>query len=137
MEHPRKCVGDRNCVKVCPSSAIYPAEEGLLIDREKCRKCFKCTEVCYALAKEVCGEDKTAEELFKEVNKDRHFYHLKGGGATFSGGEPLTQPELLTELAQSAGPIESVLQLRHVDMVITKNLRGQFLTLTISSSILR
>lgn len=100
MEHPRKCVGDGNCVRVCPSSAIYPAEEGLLIDREKCRKCFKCTEVCYALAKEVCGEDKTAEELFKEVNKDRHFYHLKGGGATFSGGEPLTQPELLTELAQ-------------------------------------
>lgn len=100
MEYPRKCVGDGNCVKACPVGSIRPTEEGLKIDREKCIKCFKCTEVCYALAKEVCGDEKTAEELFKEVNKDRHFYSLKGGGATFSGGEPLTQPGLLTELAQ-------------------------------------
>lgn len=100
MEYPRKCVGDGNCVKVCPVGAISPTEEGLMIDREKCIKCFRCTEVCYALAKEVCGDEKTADELFKEVNKDRHFYRLKGGGATFSGGEPLTQPELLTDLAK-------------------------------------
>lgn len=100
MEYPRKCIGDGKCIKVCPEGAIHATEEGFMIDRTRCKKCFKCADVCYAMAKEVCGEEKTAEELFKEVNKDRHFYQLKGGGATFSGGEPLTQPKLLTELAK-------------------------------------
>ncbi len=33
--------------------------------------------------------------LFKEIEKDRIFYDESGGGVTFSGGEPLAQPEFL------------------------------------------
>jgi pyruvate formate lyase activating enzyme len=36
-----------------------------------------------------------------EVEKDRTFYDESGGGVTFSGGEPLAQPEFLAELLQS------------------------------------
>lgn len=100
LEYPRRCVGDGNCMKVCPVNAISICEKGPMINRVKCLNCFKCTEVCHALAKEVCGEEMTVETLFKEINKDRHFYALKGGGATFSGGEPLTQPQLLKGLAK-------------------------------------
>jgi pyruvate formate lyase activating enzyme len=36
--------------------------------------------------------------LYKEINKDRIFYDESGGGVTFSGGEPLAQPEFLQEI---------------------------------------
>jgi pyruvate formate lyase activating enzyme len=36
--------------------------------------------------------------LMAEIEKDRIFYDDSGGGATFSGGEPLCQPELLFRL---------------------------------------
>lgn len=36
--------------------------------------------------------------LMAEIEKDRIFYDDSGGGATFSGGEPLSQPELLFRL---------------------------------------
>ncbi len=100
MEFPRKCIGCGACVKACEVGAIHPGEDGLRIDRNACTTCFRCTDVCYAEAKTVVGEEKTAEELFTEVNKDRFFYEIRGGGVTFSGGEPLTQPELLYETAK-------------------------------------
>jgi len=37
-------------------------------------------------------------EVMAEIEKDIIFYDQSGGGATFSGGEPLMQPEFLLEL---------------------------------------
>jgi pyruvate formate lyase activating enzyme len=39
-------------------------------------------------------------ELYEEINKDRIFYDESRGGVTFSGGEPLAQPEFLLEILQ-------------------------------------
>ena len=39
----------------------------------------------------------TIPKLMKEINKDLHFYEQSGGGVTFSGGEPLSQPDFLLE----------------------------------------
>ncbi len=44
------------------------------------------------------GREVTIEELIEEIEKDRIFYDESGGGATFSGGEPLMQPDFLQEL---------------------------------------
>jgi len=41
------------------------------------------------------GKEWTVEALYEEINKDRIFYDESGGGVTFSGGEPLAQPEFL------------------------------------------
>jgi pyruvate formate lyase activating enzyme len=41
------------------------------------------------------GKKWTVEALYEEINKDRIFYDESGGGVTFSGGEPLAQPEFL------------------------------------------
>jgi pyruvate formate lyase activating enzyme len=42
--------------------------------------------------------DGLVHRLMAEIEKDRIFYDDSGGGATFSGGEPLSQPELLFRL---------------------------------------
>ncbi len=42
--------------------------------------------------------DKVAVWVMKEIEKDIIFYDDSGGGVTFSGGEPLSQPELLFRL---------------------------------------
>jgi len=40
----------------------------------------------------------TVDEVMAEVRKDVVFYDESGGGATFSGGEPLMQPQFLLAL---------------------------------------
>jgi pyruvate formate lyase activating enzyme len=40
----------------------------------------------------------TAEAVVAEVARDAAFFRNSGGGVTFSGGEPLAQPELLLEM---------------------------------------
>lgn len=99
MEIPRKCIGCGACIRNCPVSAISVIDGQCLIDRDKCIKCFKCTDVCYAESKELVGMEMSTEEIYKKVNSDRMFYQQYGGGVTFSGGEPLTHVKDLLPLA--------------------------------------
>ena len=98
-EFPRKCIGCGMCKSVCDQNAIVECDGKLMIDRERCNGCMKCAEFCFAESKTICGKDMEVEELFEEIRKDKFFYDHSGGGVTFSGGEALTQPELLTKLA--------------------------------------
>lgn len=100
MESTAKCIGCLRCQKECPNNAIALTEQGPLIQREQCAKCFHCTDICYAGAKYVTGETYTVEELFHKIEKDRMFFTMSGGGVTFSGGEPFAQPKLLTQIAK-------------------------------------
>jgi pyruvate formate lyase activating enzyme len=52
----------------------------------------------FGLNNEVIGRTVETEELFTEIEKDRVFYEESGGGVTFSGGEPLAQPEFLKRI---------------------------------------
>jgi len=49
-------------------------------------------------AREIIGREITVGEVMSEVEKDVVFYDQSGGGVTFSGGEPLMQPEFLLAL---------------------------------------
>ncbi len=44
------------------------------------------------------GEEITSEELFERIKRFKPYFETSGGGVTFSGGEPLMQPEFLTEM---------------------------------------
>jgi len=45
----------------------------------------------------MAGEAVTVDELMGEIRRDTVFYDQSGGGVTFSGGEPLSQPGFLLE----------------------------------------
>ncbi len=70
----------------------------IVTDRQKCTVCGKCAEICPAAAREMAGKKVTSDWVINEILKDRIFYEQSGGGVTFSGGEPLMQPQFLCDL---------------------------------------
>ena len=50
---------------------------------------------------ETVGRVVTVSEVMEEIEKDILFFDQSGGGATFSGGEPLMQPEFLLALLRA------------------------------------
>lgn len=44
------------------------------------------------------GNEVTSEEILKKLIKFKPYYKSSGGGVTFSGGDPLLQPDFLLEL---------------------------------------
>jgi pyruvate formate lyase activating enzyme len=54
---------------------------------------------------ESTGWSITVEELIQEIVKDLAFFDQSGGGVTFSGGEPLMQPEFLLALLNRCGEL--------------------------------
>jgi pyruvate formate lyase activating enzyme len=67
-------------------------------DVTKCTFCGKCVEECAAGAREFVGRRVSADDVMAEIERDVVFYDQSSGGVTFSGGEPLMQPEFLCEL---------------------------------------
>jgi pyruvate formate lyase activating enzyme len=94
-----RCIGVRDCLRVCPEDALELTPEGMQIDRERCMACGACADACPTGALEVIGQEWTPEEAFAEVMKDRVFYETSDGGVTLSGGEPMMQDEFVLALA--------------------------------------
>lgn len=99
-----KCIGCGECVIACPQQALNPSATGGL-DRNTalCIECGRCVEVCPALAHEATGWRTDVAEVMSEIEKDLPFYDTSGGGVTFSGGEPLLQPDFLLALLKECG----------------------------------
>ncbi len=86
-----RCVSCGTCATVCPHGAPPPGSN-------LCTACGACVEACPAGARQLAGREMTVDAVVDEVLRDRVFYEESGGGVTFSGGEPLAQPEFLTAL---------------------------------------
>ena len=93
-----RCTRCGRCVETCERGAISLAESGPVTDGAKCVLCGKCVSACPGAAREIIGRPATVAEVMAEVRKDIVFYDQSGGGATFSGGEPLMQTEFLLAL---------------------------------------
>ena len=94
--YEKKCILCGACA-VC-DKGVHRFESGRhVLDRAKCVACGDCERVCPTGALEICGKEMTADEIVAEVKKDAAFYGEKGG-ATVSGGEPLTHKGVLTLL---------------------------------------
>lgn len=118
LELNRECLHCGLCRKVCPSL-------------DKCQGCGACTAVCPAGRRKLAGTAWTAEKLAAHLLRDRAVYEHSGGGVTFSGGEPLAQPDFLFEVMERLQGIHLTVEtsgfaaekvycemLRHVSLVI-------------------
>lgn len=84
--YKNKCVNCGKCKELCANSL------------EKCSLCGKCVIECQAEARTIAGKEYTADEVVRELVKDKRLYENSGGGVTFSGGECMLQTDFLTEL---------------------------------------
>ena len=92
-----RCLGCRDCIRACPHNALQYIGN----PNDNCTLCGNCIEVCYAEALEMVGREVSVQEVMEEIAKDLVFYDQSGGGVTFSGGEPLGQPDFLRDLLES------------------------------------
>ena len=93
-----RCVRCGQCVEVCTSRATTLIDGQPSTDPDKCTLCGECVDACAAGAREIIGQEMTVEQVMAEVEKDIVFYEQSNGGVTFSGGEPLMQPDFLLAL---------------------------------------
>jgi pyruvate formate lyase activating enzyme len=130
---PSRCVGCGECLTACPRNALSAGPASVERDDTACTACGTCAETCPALAHEALGRNWTVAEVMAEVQKETPFFADSQGGVTFSGGEPLAQPDFLEELLLACGrlglhravdtsgfaPAETALRIaRHTDLFL-------------------
>jgi pyruvate formate lyase activating enzyme len=87
------------CAAACPHGAIKidsASPTPPRFDRDVCARCNDrlCASACPNGALEVSGHSMSVSELLSILERDRDYWG-PDGGVTFSGGEPLYQPEFL------------------------------------------
>ncbi|MCJ7606081.1 MAG: glycyl-radical enzyme activating protein [Dehalococcoidales bacterium] len=92
------CTRCGRCIDVCALRAIALGAKGVVINRKLCTNCARCVDVCPPAALKVFGEEMSAADVFRQVQKDEEFYRESGGGVTVSGGDPLSQPDFVAAL---------------------------------------
>ncbi|MGD8412875.1 MAG: glycyl-radical enzyme activating protein [Candidatus Latescibacterota bacterium] len=95
VQRPHICVRCGTCVDACPQSARSLTPDGVHRDAGRCTVCGTCVDACPAGAVERVGRSVGVEEVMDEIKRDTPFFDQSGGGVTFSGGEPLSQPAFL------------------------------------------
>jgi len=93
-----RCIGCGECSRSCQREAISLVAQSISVNRENCVLCGSCCRVCPSDALSIAGKQMSVKEILEEIEKDRVFYEESGGGVTFSGGEPLLQPDFLDAL---------------------------------------
>jgi pyruvate formate lyase activating enzyme len=95
-----RCIGCHACLDPAFGGAMAQREDGSVQPNRAAKAAVGLARVCPSLAIRVAGKAMTAEEAALEVMKDAPFFTKSGGGATFSGGEPLAHPAFARELAE-------------------------------------
>ena len=105
LHDARKCTSCKRCMQACRNQAITFSDGQFHHESSICQHCGACVDACLNEALVLNGQAMTAEEILKEVEKDRLYYEESQGGMTVSGGEPLLQEEAIDLLraAKQAG----------------------------------
>lgn len=96
-----RCIACGQCRSACPFGETLGGGVVLPTRNEPCTYCGACVEACPTGARQMVGREMTVGEVMGEILKDRIFHEESAGGVTFSGGEPLRQPEFLLGLLEA------------------------------------
>ncbi len=96
-----RCLKCQACIASCAQGALSWDGKQVVTDEQKCTLSGLCVDTCYADARQIAGHNATVDEVMSEIQRDISFYDGSGGGATFSGGEPLLQPAFLLALLRA------------------------------------
>ena len=99
--YEKRCTRCGICEKKCENRVHRIEGQTHLVDAQHCTKCGLCVRRCPSNALELCGSEKTLEEVVSYIMEDKEFYIRSGGGVTLSGGEPLLQAEFCREVAKA------------------------------------
>jgi pyruvate formate lyase activating enzyme len=104
MYRENRCIRCGACLDVCAEGALaWDGQDAgrIVIDEAKCTLCGECVNACYAEARQQVGREMTISQVMAEIERDIAFFDESRGGVTFSGGEPLQQPDFLLALLQA------------------------------------
>jgi pyruvate formate lyase activating enzyme len=106
-----RCIVCGECRSACPLASALEGQGPLSPRNADCTQCGACIDACPTGARQMIGRTATVDEVMGEIVRDRVFYEESGGGVTFSGGEPLSQPRFLVGLLEAcrAAGIHAVL----------------------------
>ena len=79
-------------------------------NHEECKPFRRCIHACANGCLSIAGEEFSSEELAKRLRKNADVLNAMGGGITFSGGEPLLQPQFVCETAKKLEGVHKALQ---------------------------
>jgi pyruvate formate lyase activating enzyme len=89
-----RCVRCGDCVSACEHGALA-FSNGPVRDPDLCVQCGDCAAKCLTDARRYVGEWMSVQDVVRKVRRDIVFFDESRGGVTFSGGEPLMQPDFL------------------------------------------
>jgi pyruvate formate lyase activating enzyme len=95
-----RCIRCFECFDDCTLGAISEINGQPVVNPAVCRWCGDCADGCPTDARVQAGSVMTESRVIQEVERDTIFYDQSGGGVTFSGGEPMMQPEFLVRLLE-------------------------------------
>jgi pyruvate formate lyase activating enzyme len=85
-------------LKGCPLNCLWchnPESRDSSLEKSTAGNLKKILNLPLSDTKNIIGLVVTADDIMREILKDYIFYEESGGGVTFSGGEPMMQPEFL------------------------------------------
>ncbi len=97
MTSPSACKHCGACAAVCPSP-------------ERCTACGRCVSACRGGLRRIVGDAWEASDLAARILRDRAILEGAGGGATFSGGEPLMQWDFVREVVENLDGLHTCIE---------------------------
>jgi pyruvate formate lyase activating enzyme len=99
MYDNRNCRNFGDCILAGGNAVTRTSNNGIEVHRDLLNEPLRLKDICPSRAITISGEEKSVDELIREIEKDAPFYR-DNGGVTLSGGEPLAQGNELTILLQ-------------------------------------
>lgn len=92
-----RCIGCKTCINTAQHGGVYEKDSCIAIDPNASENWEDIIYNCPADAIRMDSYEIEADELMRQLERDRLFFR-DGGGVTFSGGEPLMQGNFLIEM---------------------------------------